>query len=131
MLAKGHHLFNVLADQSSNSNFYSKEMIALDDQGTYHFHSNSDDPTLSAWCLMYELKNHHYDLAFARFNRIGYPLNRIRLLYPLMAELFGSKLSDGDLEELSYFFSKKKSLSWRARTLKQKIYNRLKISRYL
>lgn len=131
VLAKGDHLFNALADQSSGPDFYCKEMEGLDDRGAYNISANSDDYTLNAWCLMYEIKNHHYDLAFARLHRMERSSNEIRLIYPLIAELFGSKLSDADIEELSYFFSKKKSLGWRARTLKQKIYNRLAVSRYL
>lgn len=130
MLAKGCHLFNTLADQSSGSHFFCKEMLALDDKSAYHIHTNSIDDTLSAWCLIYELRNQFYDSAFARLRRTEYSFNALRLVYPLMAELFGSNLSDEYLNDLSYFFSKTKSLGWRAGTLKQKIYNRLKISRY-
>lgn len=129
-LAKGHHLFNVLADQSAKSDIFSKESIDLDDQQAYLLYKNSQDSCLSAWCFFYEVNSGLYENAFERFGQINFPSNKMRLLYPFIANLIGNKLSANDIEDLSYFFGQNKSSTWQLGFLIQKIFNKLKLGKF-
>ncbi|MBU3580985.1 glycosyltransferase family 2 protein [Polynucleobacter sp. AP-Capit-er-40B-B4] len=131
LLAKGHNLFNVLADQASDIGFYCKDSMGLDEDEAYIKYANTGDCTMNAWCASYEIKNGHYEAAFDRLKQDEYCSHRIRLMYPMLAKIFGNNFSLCDIEDLSYFFSKEKSRSWRFNFLRQKFINRLKISRYM
>ena len=130
LLAKGHHLFNALADQFFVGDIYSDEAINLDDQEAYHLYVKSDDYSLSAWCLGYELRHQNYDLAFKRFKGADFPMNSLRIFYQLIAELFGSKLSAQKVEEFRYFFTQSKGIKWNFLSYRQKLLNRLGLARW-
>lgn len=129
-LAKGRHLFNVLADESGVPDFYCEEGLQLDDDAAYRRHVHSDDQTMSAWCATYEIKNHLYDAAISRLQNTNPSSFHHRLLYPLIAKTVGAKFTTEDVVDFSYFFAKHKSCNWRFGLLRQKIYNKMKISRY-
>lgn len=131
LLAKGQHLFNMLADQAVGRELYSDEATSLGDRSAYHLYAKSADYSLNAWCLGYELRHQHYDLAFKRFRDSDFPMNSFRIFYPLIAELFGSKLPAHKVEEFRYFFTQSKSLRWNFFTYCQKLLNRLGLSRWL
>lgn len=103
----------------------------MDEEAAYLKYANLNEHTISAWCASYEMKKNHYEAAFARLTHDDLSLNSLRLMYPVFAKTFGNKFSLGDVEDFSYFFCKEKSRSWQFRFLKQKLLNRLKISRYL
>jgi glycosyltransferase involved in cell wall biosynthesis len=126
-LAKGNHLFNVLADESKNSDFFCPELVDMDEQTAYLACKNSKDFTLSAWCFLYELKSNHFEDAFTRYGETNLPSNQIRLMYPFIAKIMGNKLTKNDFRDLTYFFSKEKSLTWHFGYMVQKIINKLKI----
>lgn len=130
MLAKGHHLFNVLADKSKNEGFYCEEAEFLDERGAYHAYKNSNDYTLNAWSFGYELRHQNYESAFRRIRGMGMPTKSMRLLYPLISDLFGPKFLEEDIRDFSYFFAFQKDFTWRMKILKQKILNRLNIFRH-
>jgi glycosyltransferase involved in cell wall biosynthesis len=127
LLGKGRHLFNVLADQSSQEDFYCPESVDLDEESAYRKYSGSDDLSLSMWCFGYEIKHQYYDVAFSRMDAIKSFSGSIRLIYPLISNIFGCKFSETDIADFSYFFSEKKTLSWRAGLLRQKLLNRVKM----
>jgi glycosyltransferase involved in cell wall biosynthesis len=130
-LAKGRNLFNVLADQSASPDFYCPDSIDLDEHVAYRTYSDSNDLTLNAWCFQYELKFSYYEAAFARYNEMNLPSNQIRLMFPLIAKIIGNKLTTNEIKDLSYFFSQEKSPTWKISFTMQKIFNRLKIGKYL
>lgn len=130
-LAKGKHLFNVLADASGDKNFFSDEGLSLSDAEAYDCYSQSLDLTLSIWCLNYELRHSMYEKAFSRIYRLSSANENIKIIYPLLAQLFGNKLSRAQINEFIYFFAEKKSFEWRCKTLFQRVINRLTIERFL
>jgi glycosyltransferase involved in cell wall biosynthesis len=126
MLAKGRHLFNELADEANASNLFCIDNLFLDEKEAYDKYSNDPELTISTWCLGYEFRQSFYKEAFTRLNGISISGQSIKIIFPMIAQVVGKNLDDIQMQELRYFFSRGKPLTWRLETLLQRFLNRLR-----
>lgn len=120
-IAKGNHIFNVLASISETKSIFDETSFLMNDIQAYQFYKDSSDFTLQVWCIFYEINQGFYRKGFDRYKSIKAHLKNYRVLYPLLSEFFGNKMSDEDISDLIYFFSKEKSFYWKFKNLTQRV----------
>lgn len=124
-LARGHHLFHVLADRAEAENLFCSEGLVMNRDEAYARFDQKSSPDLQVWCAWMDLRMGNALRAIARLDQVSELPGARRVIYPLLADLLDGKLGDDELADMRYFFGQKKSMRWNLGFYGQKVLNRL------
>ncbi len=124
-LARGHHMFHVLADRAEAENIFCSEGLTMTPDEAYVRYDQVSSPDLQVWCAYVDFRLGNIAKALSRIDRMSGVHGVRRAMYPVLAAWLGGKLEDGDLADLRYFFGQKKSLRWILGFYGQKVLNRI------
>lgn len=124
-LARGHHLFHVLADRAEAENIFCPEGLVMNHDEAYARYDEVSTPELQVWCAYMDLRLGNSCKALSRLEQVCGIAGARRAIYPILAVWLGGKLENDDLADLRYFFGRTKSLRWVLGFYGQKVLNRM------
>ncbi len=124
-LARGNNLFHVLASRAETEEIFCAEGLELNIDEAYTRFDQKSSPDLQVWCALMDLSRRDLIKAITRLDALKELPGQRRVIYPLLADLMGGRLSNLELADIRYFFGRNKSLLWNIGFYGQKVLNRL------